>query len=87
MLVKNPIKIFLENLSIILCYFFHQTYMNISNITIINNIIISRKIIHITIQSCLFVFVFFFTLLAVKSSGIFPKQNEYGFISESFVLN
>ena len=45
--------------------------------TIINNIIIKRKIIHLPIGSCFF----------EKYLEIFPKLKEYGFISETFDLN
>ena len=54
--------------------------MNIDNITITNNIIINRKIVHISIQCCLFM------LLTVKSFEIFPKHNGFGLISEFFTL-
>ena len=40
----------------------------------VNNIMTNRKIIHVM-------------SLAVKSLEIFPKLNEYGFISEFFALN
>ena len=40
----------------------------------VNNIMTNRKIIHVM-------------LIAVKSLEIFPKLNEYGFISEFFALN
>ena len=55
--------------------------MNISEMAIINNIIIKQKIAHLSMESCLFV------LLAVKSFEIFLKHSEYGFISEAFDLN
>ena len=53
--------------------------MNVDNITSISNIIISRQIVDI---SC-----FFFMLLAVKSSEIFPEHKGNFFILESFALN
>ena len=55
--------------------------MNINNITSINNIIINRKFVDISILSC------FFHVKDVKSFEIFPKHKGYLFISESFALN
>ena len=55
--------------------------MNIDNITNINNIIINRIIVHVSIKYC------FFKLLTAKSFEVFPKRNGYGFISELFALN
>ena len=55
--------------------------MIIDNITNIINIIINRK---------MFMYPFspnFFILLTGKSSEIFSKRNEHGFISESFAMN
>ena len=45
--------------------------------TIINNIIIKRKIIHVTTESCFF----------EKYLEIFPKLRGYGFVSETSDLN
>ena len=55
--------------------------MNIDNITIINNIIINRKFVHVHL------ILFFSMLLDVKPFKILPKHNGYGFILEFFALN
>ena len=59
--------------------FFHEIFMNINDITEINNIIINRK-------SYTYPFNCFSMLLAVKYFEIFPKRNRSGFISKSFDL-
>ena len=58
---------------------FHQRFMNIDNITSINNVIINGKIVDIHLM--------LFFSLAVKSFEVFPKHNGYGFISELFALD
>ena len=54
--------------------------MNINNITIINNIIDNRKIVHLTIYS----WFFFHIIDGKKSFELFPKHSGYGFISSFF---
>ena len=57
--------------------FFSWIFLNIFNITIINNIKIIKKINYSS----------FFMLLTVKSYKPLPKNNEYTFISGPFALS
>ena len=62
----------LVNPNICAILLFHQIFVNIFNITGINDIIADRKIVHVLLKPC------FFMLLAVKSFEVFPKLNRYG---------
>ena len=81
MLANNMIYFLINQTFYMMC--FHQIFTNINNITSINNIIINRKIVDMSIKSCFF----FLMLLAVKPFEIFRKSKKYGFISEFFALN
>ena len=61
--------------------FLHEILMNVFNIVNISNIIISTKIIDISIKTC------FFILFTDQSFEISPKHNGVTTISESFTLN
>ena len=61
--------------------FFHQIFIDVDNITSINDIISNTKIINIFINPV------FFILSTEKFSETFRKRKEYLYISESFALN
>ena len=60
----------LVNPNICAILLFHQIFVNIFNITGINDIIADRKIVHVLLKPC------FFMLSAVKSFEVLPKLNR-----------
>ena len=81
-LVNNTMNLLFNKFKHYFIFYFFIKCFWISIIKLILIILLSTE------KSCTYpVNLVFFMLLAVKSLEIFPKHNNYGFISESFALN